>query len=242
MLSSRCWTGILGLALVGGLAGSCLGAHHHNNNNNPATQPAAPATPAPEPSAPAQPSQLTQDETAQSAAATAVQAAEAKLKTISDAAWEKFQQTPEWIDGQAKLTAARAGLDAAKQAASANLASNADYQSALAAKKKAVDDLATAKEGDDPSPDVLSPLATASLEASTTLHKIEKEVLDNDGNVQAATQKLTLTQHNIDVLIAKFQSDLLLDNDYAAAKADVDAAQQSYSDAHAKVASDPGNN
>jgi len=160
---------------------------------------------------------------------------------MSDAAWAKFQQTPEWIDAQAKLTAARASVDAAKQAASANLASNADYQAALAAKKKAVDDLAAAKSGDDPSPEVLSPLATASLEASTTLHKIEKEVLDNDPNVQAATQKLTLAQHNVDDLKAKFQAGLLLDKDYAAAKADVDAAQQKYNDVHAKVASDPGN-
>ena len=136
----------------------------------------------------------------------------------------------------------KSDLDAAKSAAKDSLANNPDYKDALAAKKKAVDDLAAAKAGDDPGPDVLAPLATASLQASISLTKIETDALANDAGVQAATEKLIAVQHDADMLKLRFQQTLSADKQYTEAKALVDAARKRFDDAHAKVVSDTAGN
>jgi hypothetical protein len=169
---------------------------------------------------------------------TALQTAEAKLKQLEADQWTAFQQTPQWLDAHSKLIAAQSALDVAKKSADEALANNPDYQAALAAKKQAVDALAAAHDSDNPDPDTIEPLATASLQASMDLRRIENQVLANNSAVQSAIANLAVAQHNLDVLKAKFQQNLLLDKDYAAAKTDVDSAQQSYNGAHAKVVSD----
>jgi hypothetical protein len=182
------------------------------------------------------------DEAAQSAAADEFAKDQQNLKALADAAWDKFQLTPEWATAEAKLTSAKSDLDAAKSAAKEALANNPDYKDALAAKKKAVDDLAAAKAGPDATPEILSPLATASLQASINLTKIETEALANDAGVQSASGKLEIAQHDADLLKLKFQQTLSADKQYAEAKALVDAARRRFDDAHAKVVSDRGDN
>jgi hypothetical protein len=178
-----------------------------------------------------------QDESAQTAAADALHKAQANLKTVADGDWAKFAQTPDWTTAQSKLTSAQSDLDTAKQAASDALNNNPDYQAAVAAKKKAVDDLAAARASDDATPEKLSPLATASLQATISLRKIQSDILANDTGVQTATDKVTTAQHDVDMLKLKFQQSLLTDKSYAAAKSTVDTAQKAYDDAHQKVLS-----
>jgi hypothetical protein len=235
------------LAFVAGVAitGAGFAASHHNNNNNGNSsqngtkqqnsqkQTPPPSTPAPS----SQPSQFMQDESAQSVAATALKKAQDNLKAVSDADWAKYAQTPEWTAAQTKLTSAQSDVDTAKQAASDALNNNPDYQAAVTAKKKAVDDLVAARAEDDASPEKLAPLATASLQATINLRKIQRDILANDTGVQTATDKLATAQHEADMLKLKFQQSLLTDKGYAAAKSAVDAAQRAYDDAHQKVLS-----
>ena len=223
---------VLGIGAVG------FGKHHSNSqgntNNNTQNTPAPAATPPP---AATQPSQLSQDESAQSTASATLLAAQAKLKELSDADWATFQQTPDWTNAQTQLTSAQTELDTAKSAASDALANSPDYQAAVAAKKKAVDDLAAAKAGDDATPETLAPLATASLQATLNLRKITADVLANDTGVAVATDKLATAQHAVDLLKLKFQQSLLQDKNYAVAQAAVMAAQSAYDDARQKVQS-----
>jgi hypothetical protein len=154
--------------------------------------------------------------------------------------WGTFQQTPDWTGGQSKLADAQAGLDSAKKAAIDGLANNPDYQDALAAKQKAIDDLTAAKADSDATPEKLSPLASASMMATLKLKKVQTELLTNDSGVQAASSDLTAAQRAIDLLKFKFQQEETADKDCAAARAAVSAAQQKYDDARAKVAADEG--
>ena len=240
MRLSKPWIAVLAF----GLSLTSLGYGHHenpgnNNNNSPPPAPAPPAA-APPASQPSVPSQFSLDEAAQTAAAKELATDQRNLKSIADADWAKFQQTPDWIAAQAKVTDAQSALDAAKQAATDALANNPDYQAAVAAKKKAVDDLAAAKADGDATPETLSPLAAASLQATISLRAITNSVLTNDTAVQTATENLLSVQHDADLLKVKFQRGLPTDPGYAAAKATVDAAQQRYDDAHAKFLADNG--
>jgi hypothetical protein len=180
------------------------------------------------------------DEAAQSAAAAELATDQQKLKDISDAQWAKFQQDPDWVSTQTKVVNAQSDLDAAKLAANDALTNNPDYQAAVTAKKKAVDDLAAAKAGDDATPETLAPLANASLKATLSLRQITNSVLANDTGVLTATENVAVAQHGADMLKMKFQNVLTAERPYAAARATVDAAQKKYDDAHAKLLSDNG--
>lgn len=228
---------IAGLSFGVMLGATAVAASHHGQPNN-SPPPASP--PPPPASQPSVPSQFSQDETAQVAAAAELATDEANLKAISDADWAKFQQTPDWIAAQSKVTDAQSALDAAKQAASDALANNADYQAAVASKQKAADDLAAAKASGDATPETLSPLAAASLQATIRLRQITSSVQANDTGVQTATANLLSAQYVSDLLKVKFQRGLSSDRAYAAAKAVVDSAQKRYDDAHAKLVSDNG--
>ncbi|MGD0462889.1 MAG: hypothetical protein ABSB74_10415 [Tepidisphaeraceae bacterium] len=234
------WTRYLWVTLVGvGLASATVfgaesGGRHHKASSAPSPQNPAEMPPPPVPT------QLSQDQAAEVAAATELANDNKALKTLSDALLAKFQQTPDWTAAQNKLADVQSALEAAKKAASDSLSSNPDYQSALADKQKAVDDLNAAKASGDATPETLSPLATASMLASMKLKKVQNEVLKLDPGVQAASIELTAVQHNVDLLKMKFQQGMSADKEYAAAKATVDAAQQKYDGARAKVASDEG--
>jgi hypothetical protein len=219
---------VLGVGAVG-----FAGSHHHggSNSNSQTTRPAA-----------SQPSGPSPDQLAQDAAGKALLDAQAKLKEVNDADWAKFQQGADWTAAQSKLTSAQSDLDTAKQAANDAVNNNPDYQTAVAAQKKAEDDLATAKAGDDATPETLSPLATAVLQAKINLKKVQGDALGNDTGVQTASEKLELAQHDVDMLKLKYQQSLLTDKSYVSAKAGVDAAQKAYDDAHQKVSSSAGAN
>lgn len=230
------WMAVLAIGVVLSLACTSFAkrgkSSNSNNNSNNTTTPPPASQPAP--------SQYSVDQAAQAAAAADLSKDQEALKAISDADWAKYQQTPEWTAAQAKVMAAQAALDGAKQAAGDALTSNPDYQSALAAKKKAVDDLAAAKESGDATPETLAPLANASLAATVNLRKITKQVQDSDTGVQTATENLQSAQHDADVLKTKFQVGLTSDQAYASAKAMVDADQKRFDDAHAKLLADSG--
>ena len=239
----RVWNSWIAVAAIGAmLCLTCVadaqryGKSGHNAPPRLRLQPAKP----PPASQPSVPSQFSVDEAAQSAAAADLATDQQKLKDISDAQWAKFQQNPDWVTTQTKVVNAQADLDTAKQAANDALVNNPDYQAAVAAKKKAVDDLAAAKAGDDATPETLGPLANASLKATLSLRQITSSVLANDTGVQTATENVAVTQHDADMLKMKFQTVLSAERQYAAARAAVDAAQKRYDDAHAKLLSDNG--
>ncbi len=222
-----------------GLAGAAVfgasyGAHHRKNSTAPPTSAPAPA------SQPSPPSQLLEDEAAEVAASKDLASANKTLQGLTDALWAKFQQTSDWTTGQSKLADAQANLESAKKAAVDTLANNSDYQDALAAKQKAVDDLNAAKASNDATPETLSPLASASMMATLKLKKVQSELLSNDTGVQAASNDLTAAQRDVDLLKLKFQQGEIADKDFAAAREAVSAAQQKYDDARAKVAADEG--
>ncbi len=233
----------LGWGLAGGLAGASVfgassGAHRHKSSTPP---PAATAPTPPAASQPSVPSQLSVDEAAEVAASKDLAAANKTLQDLIDALWAKFQQTPDWTAGQSKLADARASVESAKKAAVEGLASNSDYQDAVAAKQKAVDDLTAAKASNDATPETLSPLASASMMAGLKLKKVETELLSNDAGVQGALGDLTAAQRGVDLLKSKFQQEESADKDYAAARATLmRMTQQKYDEARAKVAADEG--
>jgi hypothetical protein len=233
------WVTILGLGLAGT---SVFGAHVSSNQHHKTPPAAAPpaATPPPPATQPAPPTQLSQDQAAEVAAAKELASDNKALQTLSDALLANFHQTTDWTAGQSKLADAKSNLESAKKAAGDALASNPDYQDALAAKQKAIDDLNAAKASDDATPETLSPLASASMMASMKLKKVQNEVLSNDAGVQAASADVTVAQRAVDDLTAKFQQGLSADKDYAAARQAVADAQQKYDDARAKVASEEG--
>jgi hypothetical protein len=232
MWTRKSWiAGLWAGAVLGINCASALGAHHQSN------QAPAPAPPPPA-SQPSMPSQFSIDEAAQTAAAGQLAVAQGNLKDVSDAEWAKYQQDNQWVSAQTKVVSAQSDLDAAKQAANDNLANNPDYQAALAAKKKAVDDLAAAKAGDDATPETLAPLANASLKATINLRQITTSVLTNDTGVQTATENLEVAQHGADMLKMNFQVKLSAEKSYIAARAAVDAAQKKYDEAHAKLLAD----
>jgi hypothetical protein len=234
-MRKRCfWVAAMMLGFTGATAFSASygGGGGRGNAPNPAKTPAPPA------SQPAAPSQLSQDQAAEAVAAADLNTDKQALQTVQDAFWAKFEQTPDWIAAQSKLADAQSNLEAAKTAATNALTNNPDYQAALAAKQKAIDDLNAAKSNGDATPETLGPLATASLQASLKLKKLQSQVSDNDPGVQAAADKLVIAQHDVDVLKLKFQQGISTDKQYAASRAAVDAAQKNYDDAHAKVVSD----
>ena len=237
------WMLAIGLVLAGARV-SFAQYHHHQNggsNNNSGSKnnaPPAPAPPASQPSAP--PTQLSIDDSALKSAADALSKDQQALQAIYDAAWQKYQQSSDWADLQAKLTAAQAGLDSAKQASKDALANNSDYQDAVAAKKKASDALEADKASGDTDPNTLGPLAEANLQATLNLRKIEQEVQLNDTGVQTATDKLAVAQHDVDMGKLKFQQALSLDKNYIAAEQGVAAAQRQYDALRQKVAADNG--
>ncbi len=235
----RDWNSWIAVPAVGVMLGlSCtVFATSYGSGKTP-PRPAPPPAAPPPASQPSVPSQFSIDEAAQSAAAAELAADQQKLKDISDAGWAKFQQDPDWVTAQTKVVNAQGDLDTAKQAANDALANNPDYQAAVAAKKKAADDLAAAKAGDDATPETLAPLANASLKATLNLRQITNSVLISDTGVQTATENLAIAQHGADMLKMKFQVQLSAERTYAAAKATVDAAQKRYDDAHAKLLAD----
>jgi hypothetical protein len=230
--------GLAGVGILGvSVFGASSGGHHHKSSTPP---PAAAAPAPPAASQPSAPSQLSVDEAAEVAASKDLATANKTLEDVTDALWGKFQQTPDWTAGQSKLADARASLESAKKAAVEGLANNPDYQDAVAAKQKAVDDLNAAKASNDATPETLSPLASASMMAGLKLKKVETELLSNDAGVQAASSDLTAAERGVDLLKSKFQQDESTDRDYAAARNAVSAAQQKYDEARAKVAADEG--
>jgi hypothetical protein len=210
------------------------GGNRNSNSTPPPQQP--PAPPASQPSGP--PSQLSIDDTALKAAALDLTRAQAAQQAISDAAWGKYAQTPQWADLQSKLTSAQAELDSAKQASKDALANNSDYQDALAAKKKAAEALDAAKADGETDPNTLGPLAEANLQATLALRKIESEVQQNDGAVQSTADKVGLAQHDVDMAKMKFERALSADVNYAAARQAVEAAQEHYDALRQKVTGD----
>jgi hypothetical protein len=229
------------ICVVLGLAGATVfgassGRHHKSSTPPPAATPTTP--PASQPSPP--PSQLSQDEAAEVAASKDLASENKALQEVVEALWATFQQTPDWTAGQTKLADAQTNLESAKKAAIDGLSSNSDYQDAVAAKQKAVDDLNAAKASSDATPETLSPLASASMMATLKLKKVQSELLSNDTGVQAASTDLTAAQRDVDLLKLKFQQQESVDKDYAAARDGVNAAQQKYDDARSKVAADEG--
>jgi hypothetical protein len=233
------WVTFVGVGLVGtNVFGANVSSTHHHKAPPPASPPAD--TPAPPATQSAAPTQLSQDQAAEIAAAKELASDNKALQALSDALLAKFHQTADWTAGQNKLADAQSNLESAKKAAGDALASSLDYQSALAAKQKAIDDFNAAKAGDDATPETLSPLASASMMASMKLKKVQNEVLSNDSGVQAASADLVVAKRALDDLTAKFQQEMSADKDYAAARQAVADAQQKYDDARAKVASEEG--
>jgi hypothetical protein len=226
---------VLGLAVATVFGANSSGRHHKNSTPPPAATPTTPAASQPSP-----PSQLSQDEAAEVAASKDLASANKAIQELTDGLWAKFQQTPDWTAGQSKLADAQANLESAKKAAIDGLSSNQDYQDAVAAKQKAVDDLNAAKASNDATPETLSPLASASMMATMKLKKVQSDLLSNDTGVQAASTDLTAAQRDVDLLKFKFQQGEAADKDYAAARDAVTSAQQKYDDARSKVATDEG--
>ena len=234
------WVTILGLGLTGtSVFGANLSSTHHHKTPPAASSPPAAAPPSAA-TQPAPPAQLSQDQAAEVAAAKELASDNKALQTLSDALLANFHLTSDWTAGQSKLADAKSNLESAKKAAADALASNPDYQDALAAKQKAIDALNAAKASDDATPETLSPLASASMMASMKLKKVQNEVLNSDSGVQAASADVTVAQRAVDDLTAKFQQGLSADKDYAAARQVVADAQQKYDDARAKVTSEEG--
>src|ERR1022692_88991 len=102
MRTRKSWMSVVGFSVV--LAIACTSAEakrpkggNGNGGNTNGTQTQPPAAEAPPASQPTVPSQFSQDQAAQAAAAADLKVAQEKLKTILDAEFTKYQQTPDWV-------------------------------------------------------------------------------------------------------------------------------------------------
>lgn len=217
------------IALLLCLGPLALGAGYASKNTPPPA--AAPARANP---------QLSPDTVAETSAKTELDQANKTLSDLLTTLRAPFEQTPEWTKAQQDLQQAQTALAAAKDAITANLAGNSDYQAAVAQKTKAQEDIKTARDSGDNSPDTLTPLANAILDANSKINKIAKEAAESDTTVREAQQKVDAAQKGIDQLNANFLKSLADNHDYTTAKAAVDEATKKFQDAHAKVLADGG--
>jgi len=231
------WMTFLALAVTVGLASPVWAGHKQKSANT--TPPPPPPVQTPPPAT--EPSAASVDKAADAAALATLTAAKQALQDLTDQKWAAFQQTPDWSTAQTNLDGIKSDLDAAKKAAADSLTTNADYQAALAAKQKAADDIAALRASGDATPETLSPLANASLQANIKIRQLQSDLIANDPGIQATADKLTAAQHSLDLLKRDFQNGLSADKDYLADKTAVDVAQKNYDDAHAKLAADIGN-
>jgi len=223
---------------MAGIGSPCWAAHKHPSGDSANAPPPTPTQTAPPAS---QPSIASQNKAADAAALAELTKAKQALEDLTTQQWAAFQQTPDWTAAQSKLDGAKSDLDDSRKTASASLANNPDYQAALAAKQKAADDIAALRATGDATPDTLLPLANAALQANSKIRQMQNDLIARDPGVQAASEKVTAAQHDLDLLKVKFQNSLSADRQYAAARAAVDLAQTHYDDAHAKLASNADN-
>ena len=217
------------IALLLCLAPVALGAPYASKNTPPPA--AAPARANP---------QLSQDTAAETSAKTELDQANKTLSDLVATLRAPLEQTPEWTKAQQDLQQAQTALAAAKDAITANLAGNSDYQAAVAQKTKAQEDLKTARDNGDNSPDTLTPLANAILDANSKINKITKEAAESDTPVRDAQQKVDAAQKVVDQINANFLKSLADNQNYTTAKTAVDEATKKFQDAHAKVLADGG--
>jgi len=181
---------------------------------------------------------VTADTTALAAAQSNSAKASAAVADVQDKAWATYSQTPEWTTAQSNADQAQADVDTARQGIKDRLANDPDYQAAVAAQQKAQADLDTAKAGDDPTPDTLMPLANAVLDQERKVNKMESDAADSDDTYRQAKAKLDDANAKRQALKDQFQTSLMSNADYVAAKKSLDDAQKAVAAAQQKLAAD----
>jgi chromosome segregation ATPase len=198
-------------------------------------QTAQPATPSP------QQVQLATDQAALTTAQSDYTKALEALTTATNKLRLAFEQTSDWIAAKKQLTDAQGAMTDARKPVLAELAGNSEYATALDARNKAQADLdAVRSNPQDATPEALTPLAAALMEANSKVSKLENDALNANPNYTAAKDSVASAQAAVNALKTKFQESLASDADWKAAKDASDAAHQTLVDAQAKVAADQG--
>lgn len=242
MRTSKSWPscGLL-IVLAAGLGAGYGSSQHYGmaGAQQPRSSP-PPPSPATPPASKANSQLLTQDRAAVAAAQKELDKAKDAAKPVEDKYWAVFAKTQDWIDVQDQLHKAQSDLNAARQQAVAKLTQSDAYSAAIADKQKALAALAEAKASGDTTPETLGPLATAVMEASAKVNKMEADSQEHDPAVLDAKEKLAAVQQHTDELKAQFEKSLEDKADWKPLKKVVDAAQKKLDDAQAKLTADGG--
>jgi tetratricopeptide (TPR) repeat protein len=153
----------------------------------------------------------------------AVVAAEEKLGTVVDRLKAVFEASDDFKKALDNLDQAQSDYEDAVKQASGALASNPDYQAALAKRKAAQDAITEARQNgaDD---DQIAQLAMDAMAARSAVSKMEKQAGVADPTVKAAKDKLTDAGAAVQKLRDQFQDSLQDNPDWQAAKKELDDA------------------
>ena len=167
-------------------------------------------------------------------AAFEVDEANKKLQAVQDRLEAKFKERPDWVAAATKLDGAKSALKSAMEAAQSALDANPDYVAAKAKLDQVQADLNKAKAEGDP-PDVIIPLATERMQASSDLNNIKIDAVTNSAAVQSAKADLATAQASVDKLHADFVSTLSSDAEWNTANSVVDERKSTWVEERAKL-------
>ena len=151
----------------------------------------------------------------------------ARLKVVS-----AFEASPEWTAAQTDLKQLQTAHDEAAKPVLAALKEKPEYQKAVAAQEAARADVATHQEKPQATPEQLTAPATAALEASSEVTKLEQDALAADPKVTELKAKLTEATARIQQLTAQRDAAVLADADWQAAKRQHDEAVVNAAQSH----------
>jgi hypothetical protein len=165
-----------------------------------------------------------------------VEKARQKLEAVATSLQSAFEQSSQWTSATAALTQAESAYAAASARVVSNLQKNSDYIAAVEAKKTASDSLDSARNAANPSPETVSSLASAVLDSSTKVSKIESGAMEADAGVTTSRASVASASAHLAQLKSDFQSTLKDNSDWQQAKKDYDAVQAKLAADYAKLA------
>jgi hypothetical protein len=157
--------------------------------------------------------------------------AEAAMQAAEHKAKAAFEASDAWTGTQSNLDKAKAGLASARDTAIKSLSSNAAYEQAVAASKKAEADRDALRSSGSATPEQLISAANAVLTSRTAVTKAESDACNADPTVVAANAAVAQANTAMADLRTKERAAVEADPDWQAAKQQLDDAKSKLANA-----------
>jgi chromosome segregation ATPase len=152
--------------------------------------------------------------------------AQAAMDQVRAVVQARLETSVEWQVANAAVTHALADIDAATAQAKQDLSKNQQYTDLVDRRQKIQDQIAhiqyTVK---DPTPAMLTPLATANLDLGSQIKTMEADLLAKNPAVADAQQRLWTAQAKVESLKKSVDADVLADPTWQAARQQLEAAR-----------------